>query len=366
MKRSNNSNLKILSLAVFALSIFWIIPGCKKIYGVLPDDKDFMSEQVDFTTKTFTPVIGRTNLLNGNFVADGSTLPLTFEMLNVRRNDGAAAPELTDSLPTLVWTAAYTGQEKSISEIEAKRKLEKHPVFEVRKSGELIFWNTSTNTLVPYFQGSNSAPGGTSYYYLFDIKVSNSGGSKLIKDLVLNPFRERAYDPYEFDPVSNVLLPNPNASIVPTTLVGMKGIDTRKQLSNNNATNNSDVKVTIVRTGDGNSLTFKFLDRNNNSINPDLFNQTKWATLVHGFNMQKTNEFVRYDIAYPIPLIVRPTPYTTADGSKALVEFSYTRLGFNGIRENGKMTLNFNIFRQGDWEINFKFTTESPRFEDEF
>lgn len=338
------------------LTVIVLSAGCKKWYGV-PSDTDFLSEQADYTVRSFSPTIGRTNLFSGSFNADGSNLPLTFQIVNMRNaSDGSPATDPLQVVPTLVWTGAYTGLEGSIAEIEAKRQLEDHPMWEVRKSGEFVLWPTATNATLPNFQGSASPLG-----YIFDVNISNSGGSRLLKNLTLVPFRERPYDPSNL----NALTGAPAAatdSILPTVLTGMVGLNNRQVLSNNN----KDVYIYFKRTGNGNSLTFKFLDPSKNPIDPSLFNQTKWSTLVHGFNMQMTSTYVRYDVAYPIPLVVLPTQYTTTDGKKAAVQFSYTRLGFNGARETGILGFNFSIFRQGDWEIDFHFRTDGPRFQNEY
>ena len=201
----------------------------------------------------------------------------------------------------------------------------------------------------------------TVHGYLFDVQFSNGGGTNVLKNLTFTPLRERPYNPSNL----NMYTGTPQAatdSILPTSLTGMVGQNSRVALSNNN----KDVYVYFKRIGNGNSLTFKFLDPAKNPINPSLFNQTNWASLVHGFNMQMTSTYVKYDVSYPIPLVAIPTKYTTTDGSMATVTFSYTRLGFNDIRQTGVMTFNFNILRVGDWEIDFHFRNDSPRFQNEY
>ena len=354
--------------SVLLLVIPCVLSGCKKWYGV-PEDKDFLSEQAGYTTTTFAPVIGRLTLYSGIFNTDNSSQPLSYKIVNVRANDGTIDPatnrsgtptnDLSQLVQTPVWTAAYNGLEASVAEIEAKRHLENHPLLEARGGGQFIVWPSATNTLVPRF-----ALSATSLGYLFDVEVSNTGGTRTMKDLAINPLRERPYEPSNRDTYTGIQ----TDSILPSVLTGMLGVNTRTALANNTGNHgiSSSVWVRFKRTGNGNSLTFKFLDPSGNPISPALFNNTQWATLVHGFNMQMTSQYVRYDVAYPIPLVTLPTKYTTADGSQATVLFSYTRLGFNGIRETGKMGLNFNIFRQGDWEIDFQFRTEIPRFQDEY
>src|SRR5699024_2624673 len=113
------------------------------------------------------------------------------------------------------------------------------------------------------------------------------------------------------------------------------------------------------------TLTFRFLDSSLHPINPAKFNLTNWETLVHGFNMEKTDTYVRYDVAYPIPLVEMPTAYTTNNGKQASVTFVFDRLGFGNKREVDKMTFNFNIYEPGDWEIIFWFKKDNPKFEDD-
>ncbi|WP_042722448.1 DUF5007 domain-containing protein, partial [Flavobacterium sp. B17] len=86
--------------------------------------------------------------LMGGFNGDNSTQPLKFEIINARFGDGRPVTDLFQKKPTYVWTAPYNGLEKSLAEIEAKRKLEEHPLFEVRSSGEFIMWGSSTNALI--------------------------------------------------------------------------------------------------------------------------------------------------------------------------------------------------------------------------
>ena len=126
-----------------------------------------------------------------------------------------------------------------------------------------------------------------------------------------------------------------------------------------------------VPGGTGNSLRFKFLNKDSVAINPARFNETKWDQLVHGFNMERTNEYVKFEVAYPIPVARIPTRFTsggvanTNGGSTAHVEFVYSRKGFGGAREQGVISQEFAIYEKGDWEIVFHFKTVNPKFEDE-
>jgi hypothetical protein len=143
----------------------------------------------------------------------------------------------------------------------------------------------------------------------------------------------------------------------------MTGVNLRRTLTNSGTDSTKrDVRILVKKNGTGNSLTFKFLDKDFKPIDPNLFNLTNWDKLVHGFNKEVTKEFVRYDVAYPIPLTSRPTVYTSADGSMAKTRFGFWRLGFNGVRVESFIDFNFQIFEAGDWEIAVQFRYDTPKF----
>lgn len=348
---------------IYILLLSVVVTGCEKLYD-LPADKDYLSDNATYTATRFSPVLGRTTLL-GNFSADNSNLPLIFEIKNPRNADGTPSTAFSQTAPVLVWKAPYTGLETSLQEIEAKRVQEEHPLFEVLPSGEFVLWNTAVN--------GNFLKTGTDSTYFFDVQVSNDGGSKTVRRLELAPMRERPYEPsthidqYSGNPLFE--LNGQPKRLLPNILSGMRGAGTNRTLvreeNANLATVKQDCWVYFNRKGDGQSISFKFMDKDSSVIDPAKFNGTKWNSLLHGFNMQMTPEYVKYDIAFPIPLTRVPTLYTTADGLQATVSFSYNRIGFSGTRETGNLGLSFNIFQPGDWEIIFFFHNETPKFDNE-
>jgi hypothetical protein len=360
----------ILLTAVVAFS------GCRKIFN-LPEERDYLSNRADFTVKTFDPRLGRTSILQGIFNADNSSFPMTFEIVNPRFGDGRDASDMLKTKPTLVWTSEYTGKETSLAEIEAKRKLEPRPMVEMRNSGEFILWNTATRAdLKP--ADSIIYPQDIRY---FDVKISNSGGSRIIKNLQFTP---RIEVPYEPSRDYNTITGLPNTSTpggktriynYPSLSGTIRGETTNTPFQSPDNANTGLIYMYIRKyTGDGangSSLRFKFLNKDSVAIDPIKFNDTKWDQLVHGFNMVKTTEYVQYDVAYPIPLARIPTRYTAGGptnyggGGEAYVEFSFSRLGFNNARETGRLSTNFQIFEKGDWEIVFHFKTVNPKFEND-
>ncbi|SDE70114.1 protein of unknown function [Mucilaginibacter pineti] len=355
---------------IFLLFAAVITSSCRKIFN-LPKEKEYLSNNVNFANKILEPVLGRTNLIGG-FNGDNSTQPIHFEIVNARYGDGRPVTDIFQKAQTYVWTAAYTGTEKSLAEIEAKRHLEEHPLFEIRSSGEFIMWPSATNDLVtPRPADSTNYPQDTRF---FDVKITNTGGERLIRDFQIRPWRERPYDPaddmnlYTGGPAPfpetpyNVLSRN---YIRPSRMDNVVGDSTDIDLGNDNYhRNNVLVYIRPFTGGNGHSLRFKVLNKDSVAIDPALFNETEWVRLVHGFNLVKTKEYVQYDVAYPIPLVNLSTIYAPG-GSNAYIELKYSRTGFGQQRVTTVLGLNFGIYRAGDWEIVFHFRKDNPRFKDE-
>ena len=359
----------IKTATIFLLITGALSGGCKKLYD-LPAEKDYLSSNLNFSNKVFQPILGRNNIMGG-FNSDHSTEPLTFKIVNARYGDGRPMSDLFTEAPTYVWTGAYTGLEKSLDEIEAKRKVETHPLFEIRRSGEFIMWASSNNDLItPRAADSTNFAQDTRY---FDIRVSNSGGEMLIKDFQVRPWRERPYEPSnDMNIYTGGVAPNPKDPTNPNDrdyirpyVFGVLGAQTETNLVSND--DRKDVVAYIRPFGagsKGHSLRIKVLDKDSLPINPSTFNETNWKDMIHGFNMQITNEYVQYDVAYPIPLVEIPTAYAK-NGTRANADLRYSRIGFGGKRTLGQFGLEFAIYRQGDWEIVFHFKTENPKFEND-
>ena len=352
---------------IFFLSAIAAFSSCKKVFD-LPEEKDYLSPNLNYSNKVLEPIIGRTQMMS-TLNSDNSTLPLTFEIQNARFGDGRPVTDLFQVRPVYVWTQQYTGLEKSLEEIEAKRKLEEHPLFEVRSSGQFILWDASTNELIaPRAADSTHLPQNTRY---FDLKVSNSGGSVLIKDFELRPWRERPYEPSnDLNYYTGGPAPDPRFKNNPKFrdyirpyLNNVIGQNTNKNLVSNDDLKDVVVYIRPFEGGNGHKLRIKVLDKDSVAIDPAKFNLTKWNEMLHGFNMEKTNEYVQYDVAYPIPVANIPTFYS--NGSRARIKLEYSRFGFGGIVTDANFGIDFAIYRQGDWEVVFRFVNDNPKFEDE-
>lgn len=363
MKISN----KIRIFCVFVGS-FGIFSACSDMYG-LPEDRDFISENVNYLIKVLEPTLGRTSVF-ASLVEDNSTLPMTFEIVNARYGDGRPVTDIFTKAQTYEWIQEYDGLEKSLAEIEAKRRLVEKPIFEVDSNGRFILWASATNAILKPRPVDTVIK--TQDIRFFDLKVKNSGGTQIIKDFQLIPWREIPYYPStDINPYTGGKAPDPQRPkdttrqdyIIPSYLSNVVGERTQLNLVNNNIQKDVVVYIRPFTGGKGNSLRFKFMGADGKFINPKKFNETKWDMLVHGFNKVENPEYIQYDVAYPIPLTNYKTDY--ANGGTANVNFAYSRIGFGGGRTIGSFGLNFRIYKKGDWEIVFHFRNENPKFEDE-
>jgi hypothetical protein len=341
-----------LKIALFCLIV---LAACRKW---APDDLDFLSQRAVYNQTLFAPTLGRTTLYSQIFNTDNSSTPITFRMLNVRfKGTKQPTTDLDKQIEVLAWKTMYTGEEKSLEEIAAKRVIETHPAWEIRPtSGDFVLWGEANFLLQQPDSG-----------YLFDVEAINSGGKNVYKDMALMPLREQPYNPSEYDPITGkqrAVYPNPADSASFILQYNHPGINNITNDDNNLDLKSDSVRVLFHKKGEGSSLTFKFMDKDSLPIDPAMFNLTPWDSLLHGFNKVITNTSVSYDVAYPIPLMRYRTRYTNGDGSQAYVKFSFTRVGYGNIRETGAMDLSFNIYQKGDWEIIFYFRN-NPRFRDE-
>ena len=318
----------------------------------LPDDLDALGDDIQYTTTEFSPYLGRTTTFeNIVTVSNNSTLPLTYEILDIKDQDGISIKDLADvKYPVKVWKKAYTGEETSIEEIESKRITEYRPAIDIqKKSGDIVFWNTLSklNLQTAPYDG-----------YTMDIAIGNTGGRKIQKGIKLIPYKERAYEPSQYDVSSGLAS---SAFLRPSILFNVYGENTGNPVNDVRVYINKDYK----NTKEGSTLTFSVVDSLNNIIPIDKFKDTKWNEFVHGFNHKFVDGKIVYDVIYPMPLINYPTKFTTSTGNRARSILRYNRLGSGGFLQEAMLGFDFAIYEAGHWEIQFRFVGESPKFVNE-
>ncbi|NGM61607.1 DUF5007 domain-containing protein [Sphingobacterium sp. SGG-5] len=344
---------QVLNIYNLRITISWLMcavllnTGCTSL---IPEDLDALGDDVTLTLTEFTPYLGRTSVYeNVVNVSNKSTLPLTFNVVGVRTFEGAPAPELMEKYPVKVWHQTYTGEEKSVEEIEAKRRIEYRPMLDIQhKNGDIIFWNTGKSSFLKTIPSDG---------YLFDLEIQNSGGRKYVREVALKPFKERPYEPSQYDPASGL---STTAYLRPSYL-NIYGKRTGNIVM--------DVRAYIFKQTEnlnpGNTFTVSVVDSLGQAIDVKKFKDTDFAHLVHGFNPRYQDGKVTYDVVYPMPLINYPTRYTDIGGDRSRILLRYDRIGFGGLLQQAGIWLDLAIFEEGHWELQFRFNGESPNFDNE-
>lgn len=318
----------------------------------IPDDIDALEDGLSFSTREFTPYMGRTTVYDNSLSATNKTsLPLSFKILDIKDVDGESVPNILDrKFPVSIWIDSYTGLEKSIEEIAKKRKTEYRPAIEIQeKSGNFIFWNTTS------FLDLQTSPYDG---YSMDISISNSGGSIIDRGIKLKPFKARPYEPSRYDQNTGLAA---GTYVYPKSVYNIQG--------EKSGFIETDIRINFVKDYDnktpGNTLTISAVDSLYRPIDIKKFNSTKWNSLVHGFNHRFVGPKVVYDVMFPMPLVPLKTPYTNSDGTLASITLSYNRLNSFGRQENAFLDFDFAIYEEGHWEIVFRFACESPKFDND-
>ncbi len=320
----------------------------------LPESLDAFDKDATFPTTVFRPILGRTTVSTDKFNPGNSTQPLTFTIESITRADGSPAPELTDLFPVQVWKSPYLGTESSLAEIEAKRTYENRSLFQVREhSGEMVMWENANSSFVK----CNPDDG-----YVFSVRAENSGGYRIYEDLRLIPEREMDYEPNTVDSETGFVTDD---FVHPTIVENIFQEGGSGQFS---LLKPEDIQVYFRRNYDNEdketTLTFRFLKQDYTPLNPALFNRTNWDKLVHGFDREMTDEYVRYKVAYPVPLNTIPTDFTNEKGDMASVKFNWDRMYRGGYRITATLGFDFAIYKKGHWEIVFVFAGGNPEFGD--
>lgn len=338
------------------LSILEVM-GVSCMDNFLPEEKDAFDRDVNFTTTLFTPTMGHTTFYTGIFSTAQSTLPLTCEITDMMHYDGTPAPELEEYYPVRVWKKPYLGTEKTIEEINAKRGTEYRRLFDVRKnSGELVMWSEANSGILRCQPDSG---------YVFNMKISNSGGYKVMKKMRLMPIREVDFEPSIYDPETGLAI---------AEYVGAESSNMRYE-----NTDNSSSVIQLVEPGDihiyfrenkdkkdsSTSLSISFYDPSWNVINPSRFNETNWKNMFQaGFLKEVSSEEVIWNMAYPLPLFNGKTNYTDSSGQKASAQFKTSVVTKYGYRRYYSFMFEFAIYKEAHWEMLIHFAKGMPLLAD--
>jgi hypothetical protein len=169
MKRKNTLKLCV-NIAIFVgYTVF--LSGCIEI-----PNEGSLAPDIGYKNRKQYAVSGLTQNI-GDFLSSSSTLPLRFEIVNITETSGKDISALNEPLSVVRYKEAIVGNE-SAEELALKSEIVKQPAISINQ-------NTGKIELLE----GNKVPAGE---YRFDVQVSNTSGSKILKDAIVIEFVEFA------------------------------------------------------------------------------------------------------------------------------------------------------------------------------
>lgn len=165
--KHNSIFFRLLTAGIFCTALF--MGACTKI-----PPEGSIAPDINYKNRKQNAISGLQQNI-GDFQASTSTLPLFFEIINIRELNAKDASALTAEVPVVRYKEALVGNE-SPEELLLKSDTVMVPAVSINK-------NTGTLEI----QEGNRIPAGE---YHFDIQVSNQSGSTLLKDALVLEFKE--------------------------------------------------------------------------------------------------------------------------------------------------------------------------------
>lgn len=167
MKRNRKISWS-LNIGLFACGVL-LVNACTKI-----PQEGSIAPDISYKNRKQYAISGLQQNI-GNFQASTSTLPLNFEIIEVRELNGINTAALKENIPVVRYKEPLVGNE-SPAELLLKTDTVKTPAVSI---------NQHTGQ-VEILEG-NKIPAGE---YHFDVRVSNQSGSKVLKDALVIEFKE--------------------------------------------------------------------------------------------------------------------------------------------------------------------------------
>lgn len=161
--------LKLFAGIVVFTGYAMFLAGCVEIPA-----EGSLAPDIGYKNRKQYAVSGLTQNI-GDFLSSSSTLPLRFEIVNITETSGKDVSALKEELSVVQYKEAIVGNE-SAAELALKTQIVKQPAISINP-------NTGKIELLE----GNKVPAGE---YRFDIKVSNTSGSKILKDALVIEFVE--------------------------------------------------------------------------------------------------------------------------------------------------------------------------------
>jgi hypothetical protein len=245
----------LIITCVIGLSFY----SCKK------QVEGFLSDKLFYRTNPFPAIKGRVTT-SSPIETDGSTQPLSVELLDIRDVNGKTSAVLTTEYDIAVYKAEIRSTDTTLEMLNKKLGIAKYKPFNVNPIGGRL-------EVTP---ASVYADTGT---YEFDIRVSNVAGTRT------------------FNKIGKVRLTAPVAfQIVGTPLVSTSTAGQETTVTNLPSSSNT---VTVTRKPDGpNKVIIKYIDKNGVVFNP------KSGQVIPRISLPTNvrSHFAQFDPYYPVEL----------------------------------------------------------------
>lgn len=162
------SSVKSVAVAI-PLVIAGLLAGCVEIPG-----EGSIAPDINYKNRKQYAISGLEQYI-GDFSFSSTTLPLYFEIVEIRETTGGDISALQETLPVVRYKEAVDGRETP-AELELKTEIVQHPAVSIN----------STTGKIEVLEG-NRIPAGE---YRFDIQVRNTSGSRILKDALIIEFKE--------------------------------------------------------------------------------------------------------------------------------------------------------------------------------
>lgn len=167
--------MNTLNKVAFSICAVLAFTACDKI----PDG--YLADTIVYTRNPLNVDAGATMYSESPNLA-GSSFPIKFELIDIRNEKGELDSSLIKHRDLQVWTEAYNpATDTTLALIQAKRKvLPNQPTMLLLESSGQMLFTAATSQVTP---GK----------YTLSMKMSNSAGSRILKDIVTINLRNNPY-----------------------------------------------------------------------------------------------------------------------------------------------------------------------------
>jgi hypothetical protein len=335
--------MNILNKLALTVLVVVALSACNTI----PDG--YIADTIVYTKNPFNVDAGGTTYSESPNLA-GSSYPLKFELIDIRNEKGEVDSSIIKHRDLSVWTSAYDPvTDTTLALIQKKRKiLPNQPTMQLLEaSGQLLF-TAATSQVTP---GK----------YTLSMKMSNSAGTRILKDVVTVNLRN---NPYTFSNLNHNIAATNSGWI---ELGGVSATDT-KGVGITSAT----VKVTHDPKGP-NKIHLVFKDKNGNPWNwknSEMVKRGDRPCLEYALPFVK-GVFADTELVYDYPFAPFPFGATkTPDGNPWTGRFDYRILsdyvaidGLTAGKWHCNLVFYFSFNFEGEWtyELTFPSLTRIPK-----